>query len=432
MIVDPTRICELLVGLGDVTVLGADDDRDGPVRVHVQTRGERPACPGCGGPVWAKDQRPVELVDLAAFGRPARLVWHKYRWSCPAAACAVGSFTETAGWIAAARLVMTDRAGRWVTEQVGRFRRSVNELAVELGCDWHTINDTVIAYGTPLVEDPERIGDVDALGLDETLFARLGPWRTQHWSTSIVDVRRGQLLDVIPGRSSIGACEWLAGRDQRWLDTIGWATLDLSGPWRLAFTTMLPDAVQVADPFHLVKLANTRLDEVRRRVQHDTLGHRGHRNDPLYRSRRLLTKASERLNDAGRDKLVGLLEAGDPRGEVRMAWHAKEVVRSIYDHTDPALAVEFVTRLGADLQDESCPPEIRQLGRTITKWRAQIAAWHQAHVSNGPTEAANNLIKVVKRIAFGFTSFRNYRIRTLLYAGKPNWDLLATITPTSP
>ncbi len=41
----------------------------------------------------------------------------------------------------------------------------------------------------------------------------------------------------------------------------------------------------------------------------------------------------------------------------------------------------------------------------------------------------NNLIKRVKRAAFGFTSFRNYRIRSLLYAGKPNWDLLATVTP---
>jgi hypothetical protein len=135
--------------------------------------------------VWVKDQRPIELVDLPAFGRPARLVWHKRRWVCPAASCPVGSFTETATHIAAARLVMTDRAGRWVTEQVGRHKRSVNEVAVELGCDWHTINDTVIAYGTPLVEDPDRIGDVDALGLDETLFARLGRWRHQHWSTSI-------------------------------------------------------------------------------------------------------------------------------------------------------------------------------------------------------------------------------------------------------
>ena len=432
MIVDPTRVCELLVGLGDVTVLGAEDEPGGPVRVHVESRSGRPSCPGCGGAVWSKDQRPVELVDLAAFGRPARLMWHKFRWSCPAVTCRVGSFTETADRIAAARLVMTDRAGRWVTEQVGRHRRSVNELAIELGCDWHTINDTVIAYGTPLVEDPDRIGSVEALGLDETLFARLGRWRTQNWSTSIVDVRRGQLLDVLEGRSSAGACEWMAGRDQAWLDAIDWAVLDLSGPWRLAFTTMLPDAVQVADPFHLVKLANTRLDEVRRRVQHETLGHRGHKNDPLYRSRRLLTKAAERLDDKGTAKLTGLLEAGDPRGEVRMAWHAKEVVRSVYDHTDPGLALEFVTQLGTDLQDLSCPPEIRQLGRTITKWRTQIAAWHQAHVSNGPTEAANNLIKVVKRIAFGFTSFRNYRIRTLLYAGKPNWDLLATITPISP
>ena len=154
MIVDPTPVCELLVGLGDVTILGAVDDVGGPVVVHIETRVQRPVCAGCGGAVWCKDQRPVELVDLAAFGRPARLVWHKRRWSCPAAGCPVGSFTETAGHIAAARLVMTDRAGRWVTEQVGRFHRSVNELAVELGCDWHTINDTVIAYGTPLVEHP--------------------------------------------------------------------------------------------------------------------------------------------------------------------------------------------------------------------------------------------------------------------------------------
>jgi transposase len=61
-------------------------------------------------------------------------------------------------------LALTDRAGRWVTEQVGRNDRTVNEVAVELGCDWHTINDTVIAYGTALVDDdPDRIGSPTAL-----------------------------------------------------------------------------------------------------------------------------------------------------------------------------------------------------------------------------------------------------------------------------
>ena len=86
---------------------------------------------------------------------------------------------------------------------------------------------------------------------------------------------------------------------------------------------MLPAAGQVADPFQLVKLANERLDEVRRRVQNETLGHRGRADDPLYRSRQLLTRADERLDDRGRTKLAGLLDAGDPRGEVRTAWHAK-------------------------------------------------------------------------------------------------------------
>ena len=105
------------------------------------------------------------------------------------------------------------------------------------------------------------------------------------------------------------------------------------------------------------------------------------------------------------------------------------IVRSLYDIPDPEVAAEFVTQLGHDLQDDSCPVEVRSLGRTILRWRDQIAAWHQARFTNAPTEAANNLIKWVKRIAFGFTRFRNFRTRVLLYAGRPNWALLATVTP---
>lgn len=78
--------------------------------------------------------------------------------------------------------------------------------------------------------------------------------------------------------------------------------MDLPGPYRKTLNDTLPDAAQVADPFHLVKLANEKLDQCRRRVQNETLGHRGHKDDPLYRTRRLLTKAHERL-----DGLLGRL-----------------------------------------------------------------------------------------------------------------------------
>ena len=112
-----------------------------------------------------------------------------------------------------------------------------------------------------------------------------------------------------------------------------------------------------------------------------------------------------------------------------MAWHAKEVVRSIYEITEPETATEFVDQLGDDLQDQSSPPEVNSLGRTIERWTQQIVAWHQGLVSNGPTEAINNLIKRIKRIGFGFRRFAHYRVRVLLYAGRPNWDLLPMVHP---
>ena len=101
-----------------------------------------------------------------------------------------------------------------------------------------------------------------------------------------------------------------------WRDRIRWATLDLSGPYRNVFDTMLPDAVQVADPFNVVKLAATCVDEVRRRVQNDTYGHRGRKDDPLYRARRLLLMADERLDHKAQAKVCGLLAAGDPKNGV--------------------------------------------------------------------------------------------------------------------
>ena len=62
-------------------------------------------------------------------------------------------------------------------------------------------------------------------------------------------VRAGRLLDIVAGRCAAEPCAWLAERGQDWLDGIEFATLDLSGPYRAVFDTMLPDAIQVADPF---------------------------------------------------------------------------------------------------------------------------------------------------------------------------------------
>ncbi len=189
-----TRACELLVGLPAVNVLEVVEplSLDRRLVVAVESTVVDRSCPNCGESAWVKDRPFVELVDLTCFGRPVTLRWRKHRLWCPRPWCVQGSWTFEDTRIAAPRLSVTDRAGRWATLQVGRNGRAVSEVAAELGTGWHVINDAVMAYGTALLDaDDTRVGMVEALGVDEVLFARLGRWRTQAWSTSIVDVASG-------------------------------------------------------------------------------------------------------------------------------------------------------------------------------------------------------------------------------------------------
>src|SRR5690606_4393750 len=112
-------MCALLVGLPDIVVLGVVDEEGCPLRVSVETAAAVVGCSGCGIRARVKDRAEVALVDLPAFGRSTVLVWHKRRWFCPDRDCPSSTWTEQAPSIAARRAKVTDRAGRWVTAQVG-------------------------------------------------------------------------------------------------------------------------------------------------------------------------------------------------------------------------------------------------------------------------------------------------------------------------
>lgn len=175
------------------------------------------------------------------------------------------------------------------------------------------------------------------------------------------------------------------------------------------------------------KIQYRALDEVRRRVQREHTGHRGRAKDPLFRARRILLAGEERLSQAAHDRLVSLLTLGDTGGEVAIAYRVKERVREFYQCGDKDLARGMLTEVVEHCRRPSMPKELRRFGATIHRWFEKIWNYHLARISNGPTEALNNLIKRVKRVGYGFRNFRNYRVRALLYAGKPNWRLLGSI-----
>jgi transposase len=173
----------------------------------------------------------------------------------------------------------------------------------------------------------------------------------------------------------------------------------------------------VVDHFHAIRLAKVVVDQVRRRTQQATLGHRGRKQDPLYRIRKLLLIAQEQLTQRGRARLRAGLAAGDPTGEVAAAWQGKALLRAVYAAAGTAAARAALERCYR-WADGVQVAELSRLARTVRAWEAEILAFHSTKgCSNGPTEAVHLLIKKVKRVGHGFRNFANYRLRLLLHCG---------------
>jgi transposase len=413
------------IGLRQTRVVDLRRDRDGWV-VTVEQPRANVVCPQCSSLPVIKERPVVRLVDLPAFDRPVVILWRKYRLACPVPNCSTKSWTVHDPRISSTRSSLTARCARWVTREIGKGR-SVAELADELRCGWSVVDEAMRVYGRALLDaDKSRVGECTAIGLDETLFVRRGKTRIRSFVTTIADVRNGKVIDVVESRNYVDVAAWIDVQPEQWKRNVNFGTLDMSNTYRAVYREMLGHVTRVADPFHVVKLANKVLDDVRRRVQVEQTGHRGRKSDPLYRIRKLLLRATERLDQSAADKRDAQLALGDPDGEVAIAYLAKERIRDFYG-TAADEGRELFDTIIAECSKRSMPPELQKLARTLTNWREEITNWLEARVSNGPTEALNNLIKRVKRAGYGFRNFESYRIRILLYAGRPNWRVLDSI-----
>jgi transposase len=388
----------------------------GEWQLVVQTTATVVGCGGCGVRAIPHGRRTVRVRDLPISGRPVVLWWRKRLWRCREPACKVRTWTERATAIRP-RAVLTERARAEACRRVGKDAHAVAAVARDLGVGWATIMRAVAEHGTALVEDPTRLDGVATLGLDETSFLRATPTAPTRWVTGLVDLDRGRLLEVVADRTRAAVDRWLGAQPRGWLAGVATVALD---PWRgyaSALVVPLGHARVVVDHFHAIRLANLVVDQVRRRTQQATLGHRGRKRDPLYRIRKLLLTAQEQLTQRGRVRLRAGLAAGDPGGEVAAAWQGKELLRAVYAAAGAAAARAALDRF-YHWCDGIQVAELSRLARTVRAWEVEILAWHATGgCSNGPTEAVNLLIKKVKRVGHGFRNFANYRLRRLLHCG---------------
>jgi transposase len=244
---------------------------------------------------YSHGRRDVRLVDLPCFGRPVTLIWRKRIWRRAEPKCTRGAFTEQHEDLAAPRALLTTRARWWAVNQLRREHASVSGLARQLGTTWRTVWRSIKPLLEAMAADETRFEGVTTLGVDEHVWHHVSTkplydgGRGPKELTGMVDLTRNQqgkvkarLLDLVPGRSGAAYKAWLQARNTAFRDSIEIATLDPFHGYKNAIDDQLDDAIAVLDAFHVVKVGTTALDQVRRRVQQDTLGHRG-RSDTIAR-----------------------------------------------------------------------------------------------------------------------------------------------------
>ena len=406
---DPTCVegwSELLLALPEFILADAHVDEHDELVAHVELPRGLQACPRCGAIERHRihDWRTHTVRHLPVAGRATRVVWRKRLLAC-SEGC--GSFVERTAAIAPG--AVWSRAAARAAVALSEANTPIETIRRQFGVSWNTVMRAVLVAAEQIVPvRPRRVG------IDETVMVtgRLTHRRRQ-FLTALVCLETSLVVAVTQGRDRASAARLLAEH----APDAKVVACDLFSGFKAAADT-LDGAVVVADVFHLVRLALQALDEVRRRRQQQTLGHRGHKHDPLFRLRRVLRVGQERLDEATLQRIFERLRVADTDDEVAAAWIAVDLLRRMYAAADRGTAHRrLVTFYEWAAAVEV--PEITRLATTIDTWQAEVLAFFDTRASNAPTESANVKIKSIRRAARGFRNPANYRARILLHAGQP-------------
>ncbi len=419
----------MLLGVEGLTVVSVVLEDDGARVVELVTDDESAAaCPACGVvSVSVKERMVTRPRDLPYGPAPIRLRWHKTRWRCREQLCPRATFTESLPAVPA-RSRLTARLRAECGEQIAEHSRCVLSGARRYGVSWPVAHAAFVAHVQAELAAP--LPAVEVLGIDETrrgkpVWAKdpaTGRWRIvqDRWHTGIVDAAgTGGLLAHVEGRTAATVADWLGAQPDPWRAGVRYVCIDLSASYLKAVSTALPDAVVVADRFHLVRLGNDMLTELRQRVTREDRGRRGRKKDPEWASRRRLLTGHERLTDPAFARMWnGLVDQGDLGIEILHGYAVKESLRQLLalaptlgtSVPDRSLIAHRLWRF-LDLAASTDSPEVHRLAATIEAWWPAVEAGLLTGHSNARSEGYNRLAKHEGRNAFGFRNTTNQRRR---------------------
>lgn len=370
----------------------------GAIWFHIEKNPDKCVCPICGGRdvVLAGLVDPPPAVRAVPIGqKPVWLVLHLHRVEC--STC--GRVVQEERLLAEPKKHYTHQLARYV---LGLSRRmTIADIAQHLGMSWDTVKEIIKA-------DLERRSEkVDWRNLRYIAIDEISVAKGQRYFTVVLNLQTGRVLFVAESRKAEALAPFFKKlrRSRTKLEAVA---MDMSAAYKLAVETYYrrPCAI-VYDRFHVIKLLNEQIDEIRREEM------RNAENDEMRTiikgKRYLLLYGSENLRKRDVEPLKALLLLN---ANLCTAYILKEQLRLFWDAPTRQAGEEFLREWMAAARGSGIK-RLEKFAKTLHDHWDGLLAYFDHPITTGPLEGVNNSIKVLKRKAYGYRDVEFFKLRIL-------------------
>jgi transposase len=373
------------------------DYQDGQVIFTIHQEPETCRCSACGSPQVRSRGRVERRFRTVPIGRRATFV----ALPIPRVECqACGLVRQVKIAFADPRRSYTSAFERYALE-LGR-RMTIRDVALHLGVSWDVIKDLQKRDLSRRFARP-KLKHLRHLAIDEIAIAK-----GHRYLTVVMDLDSGAVVFVGDGKGA-KALKPFWKRLQGSQAKVEAVAMDMAPAYREAVSTHLPRATIVFDRFHVVKLFNEKLTQLRRDLHREATDKL--QKKVLKGTRWLLLKAPENL-DADRDEKRRLEEALTLNKSLATAYYLKEDLRQFWERPGKRFATAFLNDW-IKRAESSGIKMLQEMARTLAAHRSGLLAYYDVPITSGPMEGTNNKIKTMKRQAYGFRDKEFFKLKIL-------------------
>jgi transposase len=373
------------------------DYQDGQTIFTIHQEPETCRCPACGSHEVQSRGRVERRFRTLPIGRRATFVV----LPIPRVECqACGVVRQVKIPFADPRRSYTNAFERYALE-LGR-RMTIRDVALHLGVSWDVIKDLQKRDLWRRFAKP-KLKHLRHIAIDEIAVAK-----GHRYLTVVLDLDSGAVAFVGDGKGAKALQPfWKRLRGSK--AVIEAVAMDMSPAYREAVTTHLPKAQIVFDRFHVMKLFNEKLSDLRRALHREATDVM--QKKVLKGTRWLLLKASENL-DEEKDEKKKLEEALALNKSLAVAYYLKEDLRQFWEQPGKRFGTSFLDGW-IKRAEASGIKMLQQMAKTLAAHRSGLLAYYDARITSGPMEGTNNKIKTMKRLAYGFRDREFFKLKIL-------------------